>query len=316
MSKSKTVNFDLRKKIKNTILIRDIRLNKQVYLMLLPVLAYFIIFCYMPMYGAQIAFKNFSPMKGIWESTWVGFDHFEKFLNGVYFTRLLRNTFLINVYDVIFGFPAPVILALMINEVRNRFFKSTVQTISYMPHFISTVVMCNILTDFLNRNGLINNILNWFGIESIPFLQQYEWFRTVFVSSSIWQGVGWASIIYLSAISSIDQEQFEAAIVDGASRIKQALYITLPNIMPTVVIMLILRIGNMMNVGLEKVMLLYNPLTYDTADVISTYVYRKGILEADFSFSTAVGLFNSVINFVLLVVVNAWSKKATQTSLW
>lgn len=316
MSKLKTVNFDLRKKIKNTILIRDIRLNKQVYLMLLPVLAYFIIFCYMPMYGAQIAFKNFSPMKGIWESTWVGFDHFEKFLNGVYFTRLLRNTFLINVYDVIFGFPAPVILALMINEVRNRFFKSTVQTISYMPHFISTVVMCNILTDFLNRNGLINNILNWFGIESIPFLQQNEWFRTVFVSSSIWQGVGWASIIYLSAISSIDQEQFEAAIVDGASRIKQALYITLPNIMPTVVIMLILRIGNMMNVGLEKVMLLYNPLTYDTADVISTYVYRKGILEADFSFSTAVGLFNSVINFVLLVVVNAWSKKATQTSLW
>lgn len=316
MSKSKTVNFDLRKKIKNTILIRDIRLNKQVYFMLLPVLAYFIIFCYMPMYGAQIAFKNFSPMKGIWESTWVGFDHFEKFLNGVYFTRLLRNTFLINVYDVIFGFPAPVILALMINEVRNRFFKSTVQTISYMPHFISTVVMCNILTDFLNRNGLINNILNWFGIESIPFLQQNEWFRTVFVSSSIWQGVGWASIIYLSAISSIDQEQFEAAIVDGASRIKQALYITLPNIMPTVVIMLILRIGNMMNVGLEKVMLLYNPLTYDTADVISTYVYRKGILEADFSFSTAVGLFNSVINFVLLVVVNAWSKKATQTSLW
>ncbi len=284
--------------------------------MLLPVLAYFIIFCYMPMYGAQIAFKNFSPMKGIWESAWVGFDHFEKFLNGVYFTRLLRNTFLINVYDVIFGFPAPVILALMINEVRNRFFKSTVQTISYMPHFISTVVMCNILTDFLNRNGLINNILNWFGIESIPFLQQNEWFRTVFVSSSIWQGVGWASIIYLSAISSIDQEQFEAAIVDGASRIKQALYITLPNIMPTVVIMLILRIGNMMNVGLEKVMLLYNPLTYDTADVISTYVYRKGILEADFSFSTAVGLFNSVINFVLLVVVNAWSKKATQTSLW
>ncbi len=316
MSKLKTVNFDLSKKIKNTILIRDIRLNKQVYLMLLPVLAYFIIFCYMPMYGAQIAFKNFSPMKGIRESAWVGFDHFEKFLNGVYFTRLLRNTFLINVYDVIFGFPAPVILALMINEVRNRFFKSTVQTISYMPHFISTVVMCNILTDFLNRNGLINNILNWFGIESIPFLQQNEWFRTVFVSSSIWQGVGWASIIYLSAISSIDQEQFEAAIVDGASRIKQALYITLPNIMPTVVIMLILRIGNMMNVGLEKVMLLYNPLTYDTADVISTYVYRKGILEADFSFSTAVGLFNSVINFVLLVVVNAWSKKATQTSLW
>lgn len=316
MSKLKIVNFDLRKKIKNTILIRDIRLNKQVYLMLLPVIAYFIIFCYMPMYGAQIAFKNFSPMKGIWESAWVGFDHFEKFLNGVYFTRLLRNTFLINVYDVIFGFPAPVILALMINEVRNRFFKSTVQTISYMPHFISTVVMCNILTDFLNRNGLINNILNWFGIESIPFLQQNEWFRTVFVSSSIWQGVGWASIIYLSAISSIDQEQFEAAIVDGASRIKQALYITLPNIMPTVVIMLILRIGNMMNVGLEKVMLLYNPLTYDTADVISTYVYRKGILEADFSFSTAVGLFNSVINFVLLVIVNAWSKKATQTSLW
>ncbi len=304
------------KAIKNTILIRDIRLNKQVYIMLLPVLAYFIIFCYMPMYGAQIAFKNFSPMKGIWESPWVGFEHFNKFLNSVYFTRLFRNTFLINVYDVIFGFPAPIILAFMINEVRNRFFKNSAQTISYMPHFISTVVMCNILTDFLNRNGLINNILNIFGIESIPFLQQNEWFRTIFVSSSIWQGVGWGSIIYLSAISSIDQEQFEAAIVDGASRMKQALYITLPNIMPTVVIMLILRIGNMLNVGLEKVMLLYNPITYETADVISTYVYRKGILEADFSFSTAVGLFNSVINFVLLVAVNAWSKKATQTSLW
>lgn len=316
MTDSKTAKPILQKKRKKNILVNDISQNKQIYIMLLPVLAYFIIFCYIPMYGAQIAFKNFSPLKGIWGSQWVGFKHFTDFFSSIYFGRLMKNTLLINIYDVILGFPAPIILALMINEVRSRFFKNTMQTISYMPHFISMVVMCNILTDFLSRKGLINDIMNFFGVQSIPFLQQNEWFKTIFVTSGIWQGVGWGSIIYLSAISSIDQEQFEASIIDGASRFKQALYITLPSILPTVVIMLILRIGNMMNVGLEKVMLLYNPLTYESADVISTYVFRKGILEADFSFSTAVGLFNSVINFILLVAVNAWSKKTTETSLW
>jgi len=295
---------------------RDLKKNKQIYLMLIPVVAYFIIFCYIPMYGAQIAFKSFSPGKGIWNSPWVGFQHFKDFFEGIYFYRLIRNTLLINLYDLILGFPAPIILALMINEIKKDVFKRAVQTISYLPHFVSMVVLCGLLIDFLGRDGVINNILNIMNIDSIPFLIQKEWFRTIYVSSGIWQGIGWGSIIYLSAISSIDQEQYEAAIIDGAGRIKQLMYITLPSILPTIIIMFILRTGRMMDIGVEKVMLLYNPLTYETADVISTYVYRKGILDASFSFSAAVGLFNSIINFILLFSVNQLSRKTTETSLW
>lgn len=294
----------------------DLRKNGALYLMLLPVVIFFLIFHYQPMYGAQIAFKNFSPGLGVWDSPWVGFDHFLSFFNSRHFARVVGNTLMINLKDIIFGFPAPIILALLINEVSNRFFKKTVQTISYLPHFISQVVMCGLIFEFCSLDGLFNNIRNVFGLESIAFLQKAELFQGIYVGSSIWQGVGWGSIIYLSALTAIDQEQYESAHMDGAGRLRQIWSITLPNLLPTIMIMLILRIGQMMNIGVEKVMLLYNPLTYDTADVISTFVYRKGILEANYSFSSAVGLFNSGINFILLLTVNSISKKLTQTSLW
>lgn len=296
--------------------IRDLKLNKYVYLMLIPVVAYYIVFYYVPMYGLQIAFKDFSPGLGLWESPWVGFQHFESFFNSYYFWRLLRNTLLLSFYELLFGFPAPIILALLLNELRSVVFKRAVQTITYMPHFISIVVISGMLVDFLARDGLINIVLSWFGVEPIAFLGESSWFRTIFVSSNIWQSVGWGSIIYLSAMSGIDPSLYEAAKVDGASRWKQTMHITLPGIMPTVIILLILQIGTLMSVGTEKILLLYNSTTYETADVIGTFVYRKGILESDFSYSSAVGLFNSVINFILLISANAISRRTSDTKLW
>jgi putative aldouronate transport system permease protein len=296
--------------------IRDLKLNKYVYLMLIPVVAYYIIFYYVPMYGLQIAFKDFSPGLGMWDSPWVGFQHFESFFNSYYFWRLLRNTLLLSFYELLFGFPAPIILALLLNELRSVMFKRTVQTITYMPHFISIVVISGMLVDFLARDGLVNIVLSWFGVEPIAFLRESSWFRTIFVSSNIWQSVGWGSIIYLSAMSAIDPSLYEAAKVDGASRWKQTLHITLPGIMPTVIILLILQIGTLMSVGTEKILLLYNSTTYETADVIGTFVYRKGILESDFSYSSAVGLFNSIINFILLISANAISRRTSDTKLW
>ncbi|MDK2992481.1 MAG: putative aldouronate transport system permease protein [Clostridiales bacterium] len=295
---------------------KDLVKNRYIYIMLLPVITYYIVFHYVPLYGAQIAFKNFTPSKGIWGSPWVGFKYFEEFFNSYYFERLLRNTVLISLYDLIFGFPAPIILALLLNEIKSNIFKRTVQTVTYLPHFISLVVICGMIIDFLARDGLVNNILNRFGIESIPFMIKPEWFRTIYVASNIWQGIGWGSIIYLAALSNIDPQLYEAATIDGAGRFRQVLHVTLPGILPTVVIMLILRLGQMLNVGSEKILLLYNTSTYETADVISTFVYRKGILEASYSYSTAIGLFNSVINFALLVIANFISRKATETSLW
>ena len=290
--------------------------SKYVYIMLIPVLAYFIIFCYVPMYGAIIAFKDFSPSKGVMGSTWVGFKHFTNFFHSYYFVRLLKNTLLINVYDVLFGFPSPIILALMLNEVRSKVYKRTVQTLSYLPHFISVVVAAGIILDFTSRTGVINKILLIFGIASIPFMTMPEWFRTIYVGSGIWQNLGWDSIIYLAALSSIDPQLYEAAKIDGAGRWKQLLYVTLPGIVPTITILLILRFGSMLSADFQKIILIYNPTIYDTADVISSYVYRQGILMNDYSYSTAVGLFNSLINFILLVIVNRVSKMANEVSLW
>jgi len=294
----------------------DLGKNGCLYLMLAPTVFFFLLFHYYPMFGAQIAFKDFSPGLGITGSPWVGFKHFISFFNSRHFVRVVRNTIFINLKDLVFGFPAPILLALMINEVNNHLFKKTAQTISYLPHFVSQVVMCGLLFEFSSLDGLFNNIRELFGLTAVPILQNPAWFQGIYVASGIWQGAGWGSIVYLSALTSIDQEQYESAIIDGAGRFRQIWYITLPNLVPTIMIMLILRIGQMMNIGVEKVMLLYNPLTYETADVISTFVYRKGILEASYSFSAAVGLFNSAINFVLLVTVNYISKKTTETSLW
>ncbi|TYP78160.1 ABC transporter permease [Paenibacillus methanolicus] len=296
--------------------VRDFLLNKYLYLMMLPVLVYYIVFHYVPMYGAVIAFKNYSPMKGILGSDWVGLKHFADFFNSYYFWRILKNTLLISLYSLLFEFPAPIILALLINEVRGRAFKRAVQTITYMPYFISLVVICGIITDFTNADGLINQIFVWLGYDGQAMLQKPGLFRPIYILSEIWQRIGWESIIYIAALMSIDQEQYEAARMDGASRLKQIVYITLPGIMPTIAIMLILRMGNLLNVGFEKIILLYNPITYETADVISSFVYRKGLLEFGWSYSSAVGLFNSVINLVLLVTANAISRRVSKSSLW
>lgn len=297
-------------------LARDFALNKYLYIMMIPVVVYYLVFHYAPMYGALIAFKDYSPMKGIMGSDWVGFRHFADFFNSYYFWRILKNTITISLYSLIFEFPTPIILALLINEVRHKTFKRVAQTITYMPYFISLVVICGIITDFTNADGIINRIFVWMGYDGQAMLQRPELFRSIYILSEIWQRIGWESIIYIAALMGIDQEQYEAARMDGASRFKQMMHITLPGIMPTITIMMILRMGNLLNVGFEKIILLYNPITYDTADVISSFVYRKGLLEFGWSYSSAVGLFNSVINLILLVTANYVSRRLNDSSLW
>ncbi|MDR1541890.1 MAG: ABC transporter permease subunit [Clostridiales bacterium] len=297
-------------------LLRDLRKNKFIYMMLIPIALYYLVFHYYPMYGAQIAFRDFSPLKGIWGSAWVGFKHFSDFFSSYYFYRLLRNTVLINLYDIIFGFPAPIIMAILINEIGHPLFKRTVQTITYLPHFISLVVVCGLLTDFLASDGVINNAIEFFGGKPTSFLMNPEAFRTIYVGSEIWQSMGWNSIVYLAALVSIPSELYEAARIDGAGKMREIWSITIPCLIPTIVIMLIMRVGKIMTVGAEKIILLYNPSIYETADVISSFVYRKGVLEASFSFTAAVGLFNSIISFAMVASVNKLCNKLTQSSLW
>ncbi len=295
---------------------KDYKRYKYVYLMLIPVIAYYILFHYWPMYGAQIAFRDFNIRKGIYRSAWVGFKHFRAYFSSYYFWRLIRNTLLINIYSVVFSFPAPIILALLINEVDFLPFKKAVQTVTYIPHFISIVVICGMLKDFLSLDGLINEVIALFGGTRTAFLMYPQYFRTVYIASGIWQSVGWGSILYLSALTGIDEQLYEAARIDGAGKWRQTIHVTLPGILPTVVIMLIMRLGRMMSVGSEKILLLYNTNTLETADVISTFVYRKGILETNYSYSSAVSLFNSVVNFIMLISVNRLSRSLTETSLW
>lgn len=295
---------------------KDIIRNKGLYLLLVPVVVYYIVFHYYPMYGAQIAFKNYSPAKGIEGSSWVGFDHFKSFFSSIYCERLIKNTLLINIKSLVFGFPAPILLALLLNEVKNIKFKKVVQTISYLPHFISAVVLCGMIRAFCGSDGFITSILTQFGFLKQNLLYVENLFQPIYVISGIWQGIGWGSIIYLAAISGINGELYEAARIDGAGRLRQVWHVTIPGILPTIITMLVLRIGNLMNLGYEKIMLLYNSAVYETADVISTYVYRKGLMNMNYSFSTAVGLFNSCINLVLLISANKISKKLTDSSLW
>ncbi|MEK8129089.1 ABC transporter permease subunit [Paenibacillus filicis] len=284
---------------------------------MIPIIAYYVIFHYLPMYGAIIAFKQFSPVKGIWGSDWVGLKHFEAFFSSYYFWRILINTLLISLNTLLFEFPAPILLALLLNEVRSKYVKNVVQTVTYMPYFISLVVICGIVKDFTNSGGLINTAYTALtGTDGQAMLQRPELFRTIYVMSEIWQKTGWESIIYMAALMGIDTEQYEAARMDGASRWRQIWHISLPGLLPTIMIMLILRMGNMLNVGYEKIVLLYNPIIYETADVISTSVYRKGLLEANWGFSSAVGLFNSAFNLILLVAANALSRKWSKNSLW
>lgn len=295
---------------------KDLKFNRWLYIMIAPVILFYVIFCYAPMYGIIIAFKDFAPLKGIMGSDWVGLKNFMTFFTSAYAFRTIRNTFLLSLYGLLWGFPAPIILALMLNEIRNRTFKKLAQSITYLPHFISLVVVCGIIVTFTQKNGIINDLIEALGGQRQLFMQMPNMFRTIFISTNIWQGIGWGSIIYLAALSGIDQGLYEAASLDGASRWQQTVHVTIPGIMPTVIIMLVLNIGSLMSVGYEKVILLYNPLTYETADVISSYVYRMGLINNDFGLATAVGLFNSVINFVLIFIANALSRKITDISLW
>ena len=296
--------------------IKDFKRNKGIYLMLLPVLIYYAVFHYGPMYGAQIAFRDFNPSRGITGSQWIGMENFQEFFNGIYFWRLIRNTVTISLLDVIFGFPAPILLALMLNEVTSEKFKRFVQTMSYLPYFISVVVVVGLMIDFFARDGLVNGILGLEGPDRIGFLSNPNYYWALYVGSGIWQTFGYGSIIYLAAISGIDPQLYDAAKVDGAGRFRQLLNITLPGIAPTIITLFILRIGAMLSIGSEKTILLYNPLVYQTADIISSYVYRTGVLNGDFSLTAAVGLFNSLINFSLLLLANAISRRRSETSLF
>lgn len=291
--------------------------DKYLLLMALPATLYFLVFSYYPMYGVVIAFKNFTPGQTIMGSPWVGLENFREFFNGYYFSRLLSNTLLISVYSLLWGFPLPIIFALMLNEFREGFFKRGIQTVSYLPHFVSLVVTCGMIIDFLSpSSGLVNTLIRALGGRPINFLSMPKYFRTIYVASGVWQEFGWNSIIYLAALSGVDQQLYEAARIDGAGRWKQLLHVTLPAIQPTIVLLLIMSVGNIMSVGFEKIILLYNSSTYETADVISTYVYRIGLQSMRYSYSAAVGLFNSFVNIVVLVSANTLSRRITGSSIW
>lgn len=294
---------------------KDMRKNYSVYLLILPVIIYFIIFNYAPMYGAIIAFKRYSPAMGILGSDWVGLTYFKQFLTSAYFGRVMKNTILMSVYGLVFGFPAPIILALMLNEVRKSWFKKTIQTMSYLPHFISLVILCGLIRNFVASDGIISLFMQLFGKEPTNLLMHKEYFRAIYTISGIWTDIGWNSILYLAALAGVDQELYDAAIVDGAGRWKQTLYVTLPGIFPTIMVMLILALGGLLGSNGEKIILLYNDLTMETADAIGSFTYRKGLLEQNYSYSAAVGLFMSVINFIFITVANKASKKAGY-NLW
>ena len=295
---------------------RDFKNNKYKYLLILPVLVYLALFCYKPMYGLIIAFKNYKPTKGIWGSKWVGFMWFENFFKDIYFWRLLRNTFTLSALSILFGFPAPILLALLLNEVQNSAFKRTVQTITYMPYFISLVVTCSIIKIYAQENGVFSQIIEFFGGTRRNLMIDQGAFRTIYVASGVWSSIGWNSIIYLAALSGIDQEQYEAARIGGANRFQQMLHVTIPGILPTIMVLFVLRMGSILNVGYEKVLLLYTPNTYEVADVFSTYTYRMGLESQKYSLSTAVGLFNTMVNIVFLLFTNWLSKKTTESGLF
>ena len=297
-------------------LAKDFKKNSSLYLLAIPIIIYYVVFVIAPLCGTVIAFQNYSLTKGVFGSKFVGFKHFLDFFDSMYFFRVVKNTLVISITQILVEFPAPVILALLINEVKSKHYSRTVQTITYLPHFISLVVLCGIVRDFTASDGIIGSVVAAITGEDVNMLTQRGWFVPIYVLSGIWQGVGWGSIVYLAALTSLDASLYEAASLDGAGRWKQFVHVTIPGILPTVITMLIMRIGRMTSVGSEKILLLYNQNIYETADVISTFVYRKGMLEQNYGFSTAVGLFNSVINCAFLIAANYASKKINGTALW
>lgn len=297
--------------------VRLVRRDRYLLLMLLPVTAYYFIFHYIPLTGAIIAFKNFVPGRGIYFGEWVGLKWIRQFLRSAFAFRLIRNTVLISGYSILFGFPVPILFAVFVSEISNIRKRRIIQTVSYLPHFISTVVLVGMLRSFFAvDNGVVNVIRSAAGLPQIPFFQDPKYFRSLYVGSGIWQSFGWSSIIYIAAIAGIDPELYEAAEIDGISRAGKVRHITLPMIQPTIILLFIMRMGSLMNVGFEKVFLMYNTAVYETADVISTYVYRKGLNNSEFSFAAAVGLFNSVVNFSLVYASNWLSRRFTGSALW
>ena len=296
---------------------KDIRRNKGAYLLFVPVLIWYILFQYLPLTNIIVAFQDYNIYRGISGSAWVGLENFAKFFKLRTFPVLVRNTVVLSLYGILFDFTAPILLALMLNEVRHARIKSVMQTISYMPHFISLVVVCGIIRDFCASDGVINQVLKLFGAkETYNLLSNPKLYRTIHISSSVWQNCGWTSIIYLASLSTIDPTLYEAAYIDGASRLQRIIHVTLPGLVPIITVQFIMRLGNIMSVGHEKIILLYNNLTYETADVISTYLYRYGLLNGKYSMGTAIGLFNSVINIIILVSVNTMFRKFSEESLW
>lgn len=291
--------------------------SKYLLILLVPCLLYFILFQYLPMWGVLVAFKNYKPLLGFVQSEWVGLKYFSMFFNSPDMLKIITNTFLLGFYSIIWGFPIPLIFALVLNEVRNNTAKKFIQTVSYMPHFLSTVVIVGMIQLFLSPTfGVVNQVIQNMGFGKVNFLQNASYFRSIYIISDIWKDMGWGAIIYLAALTNIDPSLYEAAIIDGANKFKRICYVTLPCIAPTIMTLLLLRMGNIVNVGFEKVYLLQNPSIYSTADVIQTYVYRQGLGMGNFSYGTAVGLFNSVINLIFLFISNSLSKKFSETSLW
>lgn len=291
--------------------------NYQLYLLVLPAFLYFTIFHYFPMYGVQIAFKDFIASKGIWGSPWVGFEHFERFFKSFYFKNVLVNTLQISIYGLVVGFPIPILLALFINEIKNKHFKKFVQTVTYAPHFISTVVMVGMIITFLTPgSGIVNILIEALGGKSVAFLGRPELFKSVYVLTGVWQNAGWNAIIYLATLASVDFEQHEAATIDGANRLQRIWHINIPCLVPMIVILLILNAGSIMSVGFEKVFLMQNQLNIESSEVITTYVYKSGLINAQYGFSSAVGLFNSIVNLILLISVNIISKRFSEVALW
>mgnify|MGYP001073219579 CR=1 FL=1 len=286
--------------------------QRSLWAMSIPGIVLCVTFSYLPMWGILISFKKYSLYSGFFASRWVGLRYFQQFFNDVFAVRVIINTFLLSFYNLLFSFPMPIFLALLLNEMRLPKFKKITQTITYLPHFISTVIIVGMLKTFFSASGIINRIFD----TNINFFMQPEWFRPLYIGSGIWQGIGWGSIIYLAAIAGIDPTLYEAATIDGASRIHKMRFITLPSIANTIVVLLILNVGRMMSVGFEKVYLMYNETIYSTADVLSTYVYRMGLQGGNFGYGTAVGLFNSIVNLVLLFITNAVARKLSDYSLW
>lgn len=296
---------------------KNIKRDWMLLLIILPGVIYFAVFCYGPMYGILMAFKDYNISKGVWGSPWAGLKHFKELVQSVYFGRLVKNTFLLSIEQLVWSFPVPIAFALLLNEIKNKHFQRFAQTAAYLPHFVSVVVVVGILKDLLSSDGgVITQVLSVFGVAPKNYFNLPGAFRTLYVGSGVWQEFGWNSIIYVAAISGIDQQMYESAALDGAGKWQKLVHITLPSIAPTIILLLILNMGNMLNIGYEKVILMYNSATYSTADIFSTYVYRKGLLNAQYSFAAAVGLANSLINIVILLTANFTAKKMTDTSIF